>query len=31
MCEQCRDLNQKMRDCFKDTMKKDWPSSNNFA
>jgi len=31
MCEQCRDLNQKMRDCFKDSMKKDWPSSNKFA
>jgi len=31
MCQQCRELNQKMRDCFKDTMKKDWPSNSNFA
>jgi hypothetical protein len=31
MCQQCRELNQKMRECFKDTMKKDWPTNSNFA
>jgi len=31
MCQQCRELNEKIRGCFKESMKKDWPSNSNFA